>query len=245
MIGVYRIKNLINKKCYYGSSKNVEKRWKTHKNQLNKKIHVNSILQRAWDKYGKDNFIFEIVEECELEDLFNIEQKYIDNGGEYNIGLKASGGDNISKNPNRSNIIENIKKGNKKWLDSLSKDEKKERFSKPMENNSNWKGGTSYVYCKCGKRIGQGHTNCIKCRPISGEKNPFFGKHHSDEYKQSASKRQMGIYNGKQNLPIIIDGVDYRSYGEASKILNIPLTTIRWRVKSSNEKFKNYKYKNK
>ncbi len=40
MIGVYRIKNKINKKCYYGSSKNIEKRWKTHLNQLKNKKHV-------------------------------------------------------------------------------------------------------------------------------------------------------------------------------------------------------------
>ena len=52
MIGIYRIKNLVNEKCYYGSSKNIEKRWKTHLNQLRNKKHINSILQRAWNKYG-------------------------------------------------------------------------------------------------------------------------------------------------------------------------------------------------
>lgn len=34
MIGIYRIKNLINNKCYYGSSKEIEKRWSRHKNEL-------------------------------------------------------------------------------------------------------------------------------------------------------------------------------------------------------------------
>ena len=43
-----------------------------------------------------------------------------------------------------------------------------------MELNPNWKGGVSYVYCECGKRIGQGYTNCNKCRPRSNESNPFF-----------------------------------------------------------------------
>jgi hypothetical protein len=41
----------------------------------------------------------------------------------------------------------------------------------------------------------------------------------------------------------MIDEVEYRSAGEASKILNIPMVTIRWRVKSKNKKFDNYKYK--
>lgn len=37
MIGIYRIKNLVNEKCYYGSSKNINKRWFKHRNELNKK----------------------------------------------------------------------------------------------------------------------------------------------------------------------------------------------------------------
>jgi hypothetical protein len=41
----------------------------------------------------------------------------------------------------------------------------------------------------------------------------------------------------------VIDNVEYRSAGEASKLLNIPTVTIRWRVISKNKKFDNYKYK--
>jgi hypothetical protein len=51
-----------------------------------------------------------------------------------------------------------------------------------------------------------------------------------------------GTYNGEQNLPIIINNVEYRSSGEASKILGIPMATIRWRVLSKNPKYKNYHY---
>jgi hypothetical protein len=53
----------------------------------------------------------------------------------------------------------------------------------------------------------------------------------------------MGTYNGNQNKPIIIDEVEYRSAGEASRLLNIPMVTIRWRVLSNNKKFEKYKYK--
>jgi group I intron endonuclease len=243
MIGIYRIKNKLNDKCYYGSSKNIEKRWKTHLNQLRDKKHINCILQNAWNKYGEDSFIFEIVEECELKNLFETEQKYIDTCGDYNIGLKASGGDNISKNPNKNIIVENIRKGSKIWRDSLTNEERKERFSKPLDRNPNWKGGVSYVYCECGKRIGYGHTHCNKCRPRSENNNPFFGKKHTETYKKKSSDRMMGVYNGEQNIPIIIDDVEYRSAGEASKILNIPMVTIRWRVISKNKKFDNYRYK--
>jgi len=247
MVGIYKIENIINKKCYYGSSKNIEKRWSCHKNDLNKNKHDNSYLQRAWNKYGKENFIFEIVELCSKDcddiKLKEIEQKYLDLKPKYNIAIKANGGDNITNNPNREKIIENIKHACKKAMNNLSTEDKKIKFSRPMEKNGNWKDGSSYVYCKCGKRIGYGNQYCQKCRPRTGKNNPFYGKSHTDEYKKKASDRQVGKYNGEQNKPIIIDDVEYRSAGVASKILKIPMVTIRWRILSKNPKYKTYHYK--
>jgi group I intron endonuclease len=242
MTGIYRIRNLINDNCYYGSSKNIEKRWKTHKNQLRRKKHINSILQSAWNKYGEENFIFEIIEECSKDKLFETEQKYLDTLPKYNIGLKSSGGDNLTNNPNRNEIIQNIIDGTKKWRENLSDEERKERFSKPLEKNPNWKGGSSFIYCMCGKRIGYGHTHCHKCRPRSGEQNPFFGKKHTEEVIDNCKKRMIGNVPPNR-LSIVIDNVEYESYAHASKKLEIPVVTIRWRVLSKNPKYKNYHYK--
>ena len=106
------------------------------------------------------------------------------------------------------------------------------RRSYKGEENPNWKGGVSYKYCECGVKIKPINDSCIKCRNKSGENNPFFGKQHSDETKKNLSEYRKGTYHGDQNIPIMIDEVEYRSAGEASKILNIPMVTIRWRVKS-------------
>ena len=105
MIGIYRIKNLVNGKCYYGSSKHIEKRLDRHKRELKNNAHINCILQRAWDKYGEKNFLFEVVEECDEMVLLEKEQYYLDLNPEYNIGLKSSGGDNLTKNPNKDKIV--------------------------------------------------------------------------------------------------------------------------------------------
>ena len=243
MIGIYRIKNLVNDKCYYGSSKNIEKRWITHKNHLNGGKHHNVPLQRAWDKYGEDNFSFEVVEECDEIFLLEMEQYYLDLNPDYNIGLKSSGGDNLTKNPNRDKIIKKMTESVRKRYGLMTDEEKKEKHSQPMENNPNWRGGVSFKYCECGVKIKPINETCINCRDKSGVNNPFFGKQHSEETKKKLSEYRKGTYNGGQNLPIIIDNVEYRSAGEASKILNIPMVTIRWRVKSKNKKFDNYKYK--
>ncbi len=244
MIGIYKITNKNNGKSYFGSSKNIEKRWLTHKNQLKNGIHHNIHLQRVWDKYGDDVFSFEVVEECGIDILLETEQKYLDFNPEYNIGLTSSGGDNLSKNPNRLEIINKITKTVKDRYNSMTDDEKKHKHSHPMEQNPNWKGGVSYVYCECGKRIGYGHTHCNKCRPRSENNNPFFGKQHSEETKNKLREKRLGTYNGNQNIPIVIDNIEYSSLGKASKILNICSGTIRWRVLSKNPKYKNYYYKN-
>lgn len=243
MIGIYKIKNLENGKCYYGSSKDITKRWKTHLNQLKNGKHHNIHLQRSWDKYGESSFIFEVVEECNEKVLLELEQKYLDSNPEYNIGVKSSGGDNLTKNPNKNDIISRMTDSVRNRYKLMSKNEKKEKHSQPMDKNPNWKGGITYVYCDCGKRIGYGYTHCNKCRPRNENNNPFFGKQHSNETKKKLSEIRKGTYNGEQNIPIIIDDVEYRSSGDASKTLNIPMTTIRWRIISKNKKFENYKYK--
>ena len=243
MIGIYRIKNLVNNKCYYGSSKNIEKRWLRHKNELNKKTHINCVLQRAWDKYGEDNFLFEVVEECNSNILLEVEQKYLDTNPDYNIGIKSSGGDNLSRNPNKDEIIKKMTNSVKKRYDSMTEEEKKEKHSQPMELNPNWKGGSSFKYCECGNKISPINDTCIKCYDKSGEKNPFFGRQHSEETKKKISEKRIGKYSGEQNIPIIIDDIEYRSAGDASKKLGIPMVTVRWRVMSKNKKFDNYRYK--
>ena len=76
--GVYKITNIINGKIYVGSSKDIEDRWWHHKYELNSRIHKNTHLQNAWNKYKEHNFIFEIIEECSPQIQFEREQYYLD-----------------------------------------------------------------------------------------------------------------------------------------------------------------------
>lgn len=77
--GIYWIRNKINGKFYIGSSKNIRRRWIRHVSNLNKNIHENEHLQRAWNKYGKEAFKFEVLEETTAEKRIAIEQWYLDN----------------------------------------------------------------------------------------------------------------------------------------------------------------------
>ncbi len=68
----------VTNKVYVGSAVNALVRIRSHKRELNKGIHNNSYLQRAWNKYGEDGFIWRVVDTCQLDDRWTVEQQWID-----------------------------------------------------------------------------------------------------------------------------------------------------------------------
>lgn len=90
---IYKISNLANNKSYIGSCKNARIRWNNHKSTLSRGIHHSSYLQNAWNKYGKENFIFQILELCDDSVKLDRENFYIQQySPEYNILKIASRG---------------------------------------------------------------------------------------------------------------------------------------------------------
>ena len=88
--GIYQIVNTVNGKKYIGSSLDIPMRLSGHKCHLKKQVHHNKHLQNAWNKYGEENFIFNILIICDTENLCLYEQMFIDKlEPEYNIALYA------------------------------------------------------------------------------------------------------------------------------------------------------------
>lgn len=75
---VYKIVNTVTGDFYIGSSKNVEKRWASHKRPSTWEEHPNSPLYQDMHKYGLDCFSFEVLEEVETQYLKQVEQSFID-----------------------------------------------------------------------------------------------------------------------------------------------------------------------
>lgn len=59
--GIYCIRNIINNKMYIGYSKDMLKRKSSHFTELKYNYHDNDKLQKAYNKYGKENFEFNII----------------------------------------------------------------------------------------------------------------------------------------------------------------------------------------
>ncbi len=81
---IYKIKNIKDNKGYIGQTINFRKRLNNHTMYLNKGTHCNSLLQRAFNKYGCDCFIIEILEHVTLENLTEREQYWCDFYESYN-----------------------------------------------------------------------------------------------------------------------------------------------------------------
>lgn len=71
---IYKITNTINEKIYVGKSKNPKVRWRQHKSHSKKR---NTKLYYAMRKYGIENFIFEILEECKENEVNDREMYYV------------------------------------------------------------------------------------------------------------------------------------------------------------------------
>lgn len=72
MIGIYKIENTLNHKIYVGQSVHIERRWSEHCFPSKK-----SVISKAIQKYGKEKFTFQILEECSVEELDEKESYYI------------------------------------------------------------------------------------------------------------------------------------------------------------------------
>ena len=80
MIGIYKITNKINGKIYVGQSIDIEERWKQHEYKaFNTNSNAyNSAIHQAFRKYGVENFEYQVIELCSVEELDEKEIYWID-----------------------------------------------------------------------------------------------------------------------------------------------------------------------
>lgn len=92
--GIYKITNIENKKCYIGKSLNVKKRLQDHvKGSLGIRTISDQKIHREMAREGIWNFRFELLCECEKEELSEKEKYYISYFDSQKYGYNvASGG---------------------------------------------------------------------------------------------------------------------------------------------------------
>ncbi len=165
--GIYCIENIVNGKKYIGQSQNMEKRQYVHFSMLFNNKHENSKLQRAFNKYGKESFVFKILIYCEIAELTKYEQDFVNlyKDNIYNIRLECV-------ETNRGI----------KWSE--------ESKLKASLNHADYSGKNHPRYgTHCSdetkKKISEGQY-------FHGENHPMYGKHHSEETKRKISEARRG-----------------------------------------------------
>ena len=96
MIGIYRIYNMIAGQSYIDQSRDIAKRIEEH--FYHRKANKASYIDQAINKFGINNFVFQILELCDFNNLDQKEEFWINyfrsniygyniiNGGQHNIG---------------------------------------------------------------------------------------------------------------------------------------------------------------
>jgi group I intron endonuclease len=160
MTGIYKITNTINDKIYIGQASDFDRRKKTHYTSFNSfckspEKHSSGcrILYNAFKKYGFDNFIFELIEECSTNELNEKEQYWLDFYKSYEI----ENGYNLSR-----------------IAGSCLGTKRSDGTKKKMSDNAKMR---------------------------TGDKNPFYNKHHSESSKDKISKAKTGCQMPPSFLP--------------------------------------------
>ena len=112
MQGIYKITNKINGKIYIGQSVDIYRRWKDEKTRAfnQNSSEYNTKKSRAFRKYGLENFLFEVVEECSKEQLDEKERFWINKYDSYTNGYNETlgGQDAVTSNKITEDILNQI-----------------------------------------------------------------------------------------------------------------------------------------
>lgn len=250
---IYKTTNLINGKIYIGQDTNNDPNY----------YGSGLLLKKAIKKYGKNNFIKQIIEYCDTNEILDEREVYyikkydsINKG--YNLSTGGTGGPNFL---NKSHSEETKEKMKNIWNKRKDKtdfkhnmigfkhsDETKKKMS--LSKKGRFCGPENSMY-------GKKHTEESRQkmgRPKFGPDNLMYGKKHTEETKQIISEKNKGESNpmyGKKHteeakqkikdnkgVPINskkvkINGVIYNSIMEASRVLNISMYLIRVRCKNN------------
>ena len=255
MFYMYVITDLNTGSYYVGSTGELDKRLDRHERELYNGTHHNQLLQELYDA-GHEMRV-STHEFDSREEAYRCEDHYIRRGTFnkkcLNIGTSAIGGDNLTKHPDREDIISRIGDSLRLRLDNMSPVERAITYGRNGDSNGMFgRSHTSDVidYLSVlmrGNNRAAGSVRSEEQRQRlseiastrTGESNPFFGRQHSLETRMKLSEARKGNIP-TNTLSVIIDGIVYPSQAEAGRQLGIPVPTIHYRIKSKNPKYSGY-----
>lgn len=191
MIGIYKITSPSNR-VYIGQSVDIEKRWRFYRNIKNFKSQIK--LKNSIIKYGVENHVFEVIEECIVSEL-NKRERYWQEF--YNVLI-----DGLNCCLTSSEDL--------KMIHSIETINTLKQYS------------------------GEKHHFYGKLRPeITGNKNPFYGRKHSEE---SISKLKANKSNPGNIVLDLQTGIFYENVRQSARAKCIPIRHLENQLKKGRAK---------
>lgn len=191
--GIYKIENLVDGRIYIGSSIDISLRWRQHIRELNRNKHENRYLQRAWNKFGAENFRFTKIELCDSEQLIIHEQYYMDKFTVCKTGYNMC--------PIADNVL-----GIKRSLETrkIMSDIARARGMIPLSKESKQKIGNFFR----GRPLTEEHKRKVSMNTMGKKKKPYIhkkgtipwnkGEIMSLEFRQKISEAMKGRVNSPE-----------------------------------------------
>ncbi len=205
---IYKTTNLINNRSYIGQKKS--------KTFCSTYYGSGILLEKALQKYGKDNFKIEILCWAENKSKLNYLEieciKKYSAENLYNISEGGTGGDTTSNHPNKEEIIKKRAVGLKHWHESLTEEQ---RYIKNKNIQSSKKGKSNGH---------EGFTRSPETIEKIRKSNIEFDRGNDPKWKKAhaeAMAKRVGKPLVKKYKSVIIDSVEYPSVKHAKEALGI------------------------
>lgn len=242
---IYTITCLVNNKVYVGRAVDFAKRKVRHFYKLKKGNHDNLHLQRSYDKYGKENFLIEILEEYEEEFLLSMENWWANvlnsHNRDFGYNIRGTGIDNHYKFS--AETIERMSKAKKGKKGVSHTEESKLKIGNARRGKpGNSKGKKRSEETKEKLRVantGKKHTEeAIEKIRISST-----GRLHTEESKQKIREKSLLYKHSDESKKKISDSKKGKKRSEESKIKQSETTKGKKMSKESVDKMLETKLK--
>jgi len=191
--GIYYIQNTSNGKLYIGSSIRIEKRLTTHRESLQSGTHPNRYLQRAYNKHGKDAFVYHAFEETNK--LLEREQFWVDQfktcDSVFGYNLRSPDRQSFSKE-----VCQRIGEKLREYYKTHDNPLKGRTLPKKTRErlSASWDYDKHFTEETIRKMSGANHPFYGKKRPehskrMMGANNPFFGRKHTEETRNKMREK--------------------------------------------------------
>jgi len=222
---IYQIQNLINQKRYIGlTAKDLHKRWSAHRNKAKK---CNKGIYAAIQKYGIDNFKFEVLEtfnDLSFDELLAKEVEYIKkyntfSPGGYNMthGGEGTTGHKLSAETRRK-------------MSESRTGKTRQPFSKEHK--------VKIGLAQKGKKISEAHRDILS-QKFSGKGNPMHGRSFTAEHKQkmtlTKSRKILGYLKSPKG-----EIVEIRNITQFCKANNLCIPGIAKLLKGKHKSYSNW-----